>query len=199
MLVCENVSHTRNGVTVFSGVGFCLKAGEGLTVTGQDNNSKTTLLRILCGLLPTGEGTVLWKGEPVTSGHQDMVYIGEKNALKPALTVYDNIQYWAALQGCEMLVFAALQFFGLQPVAEMKVGILPEAVQRRVTLARLLAIPRLVWVLDNPLQGLDEEGQALASGLIATRLKQEGIVVCTGVSLGNPLCMDDFSRPPKEE
>lgn len=182
MLTCEKVSFAREH-SLFEGVGFCLRPATALGLRGKNGSGKTTLLRLLAGLHTPTEGEVSWLGEPVkdNSDYQSMMcYVGHQNAHKADLSVYDNLQYFAALKGTEMLVPAALQFFGLLPYMDMPVSQLSAGWQRRVALARLVAIPAIVWLLDEPTANLDDEGCRLLDGLIGTRLQQGGIVIVSG-------------------
>lgn len=179
MLSCEKLSFARD-IPLFENVGFCLKPASVLGLSGANGSGKTTLLRCLAGLLPASQGTVCWMGENVRNNpdyQAAMVYIAHQNASKAELSVYDNLQYFAALKGTEMLVPAALQFFNLLPYAHVPVGQLSAGWQRRVALARLLAIPAMIWLLDEPTTNLDAEGCKLLEGLISTRLAQGGIIV----------------------
>lgn len=180
MLTCQNLRCIRGGKELFSHLGFTLGPGSALTLTGPNGSGKTSLLRLLGGLMQPSEGMVLWNDKPVGGNPEfleTLVYIGHQNALKPELTVYDNIQYWAALRGTEMLVPSAMQFFGLLNISEMQVGSLSAGWQRRVALARLLAMPGLVWLLDEPASNLDAEGCGMLEGLIDTRARQGGIII----------------------
>lgn len=199
MLSCEKLSFARDRL-LFEGVGFCLKPATALGLRGKNGSGKTTLLRLLAGLHAPSSGLVQWLGEAVRDNaeYQSMMcYIGHQNAHKPDLTVYDNLQYFAALKGTEMLVPAALQFFGLLPFMDMPVSQLSAGWQRRVALARLLAIPSIVWLLDEPTANLDDDGCRLLDGLIATRLQQGGIIVVAGHqnlpgSITHSLDLSDF-------
>lgn len=180
MLTCHNLRAIRGERLLFDHLGFSLKPGMVLVLRGANGSGKSTLLRMLAGLIPSSAGEITWQKKPVR-GNTDyithMQYIGHQNALKPELSVYDNVQYWAALKGTEMLAPAAMQFFDLWPMSEMPLGQLSAGWQRRVALARLLATPSLVWLLDEPSANLDAAGAEMLEGLINTRVKQGGIVV----------------------
>lgn len=201
MLSCENLTSIRGEKLLFNQLGFCLKPASALVLTGANGSGKSTLLRILAGLMPAQQGKAEWLGEDVrhSSAYKEvMLYLGHQNALKPELSVYDNIQYWAALRGTEMLTPAAMQFFGLWPMSDLPVGQLSAGWQRRVALARLLAIPSIVWLLDEPAANLDAEGLEMLDGLIATRVKQGGIVVLSShiPTAGSKLNIEDFKVAP---
>lgn len=200
MLTCHNLRAIRGEKLLFDHLGFTLKPGMALVLRGANGCGKTTLLRMLAGLMPPSAGTITWQKKSVYHNaeyNEVMAYIGHNNALKRELSVYDNLQYWAALHGTEMLVPAAIQFFGLLAMSEMPVGQLSAGWQRRVALARLLAIPSLIWLLDEPAANLDMEGVEMLEGLIATRIKQGGIVVLSSHAHTLPaqtatLELDDF-------
>ena len=180
MLTCHNLRAIRGEKLLFDHLGFSLRPGNALVLRGANGSGKTTLLRMLAGLMPPAKGEILWKQQPVrdNAAYQEaMLYVGHQNAVKPELSVYDNVQYWAALRGTEMLVPAAMQFFGLWAMMDIPAGQLSAGWQRRVALARLLAIPALVWLLDEPAANLDAEGRDMLAGLVATRVRQNGIVV----------------------
>jgi heme exporter protein A len=180
MLTCHNLRAIRGEKLLFDHLGFSLKPGALLVLRGANGSGKTTLLRMLAGLLAPSAGSITWQNKPIGKSQdykEALTYISHNNALKPELSVYDNLQFWAALRGTEMLVPASLQFFGLTGMMDMPVAQLSAGWQRRVALARLLAIPSLIWLLDEPTANLDAEGAEMLEGLIATRIKQGGIVV----------------------
>lgn len=182
MFVCEQVQISRGNRRLFDGLGFCLKEGGALTVTGANGSGKTTLLKALAGLVSPDEGRITWQGEDVSRSEnfrKQVNYIGHKSALKQDLSVYDNIQFWAAMRGTPMLVEAAIHFFELWPMVDMLIHQLSAGWQRKVALARLIAIPTHIWILDEPFANLDKESTERMEGLIATRVKQGGVVVFT--------------------
>lgn len=185
MLTCHNLRCIRGEKLLFDRLGFSLQPGSALALTGPNGGGKTSLMRILSGLMEPAQGEVTWQGQPIRHNadySEHLLYIGHQNAIKPELSVYDNVQYWAALQDCEMLVPAALEFFGLWPMADLPAGQLSAGWQRRVALTRLLSTPSLIWLLDEPATNLDVEGIMLVEGLIETRIKQGGIVILTSHS-----------------
>lgn len=182
MFCIENILVTRGNNTLFQGVGLTLFPGSLLVVQGDNGCGKSSFLLALAGLLQTGEGRAGWreKGADFEEEYifrQRMLYIGHQNAIKPELTVVENIRYWASLFDSDLLVPAAISYFGLEDYAHTRCGKLSAGWQRRVALARLVAIPSSIWLLDEPMSNLDEKGQGLLERLIATRCNQGGIVL----------------------
>lgn len=201
MLIADNLTCARGGRAIFAQLGFCLQDGALLLLKGANGSGKTSLIKMLAGLLPPTEGTVYWNG--VRIGESDdfrdqLIYIGHKSAVKLDATVEENIRFWGRLYGTEMLITAALTFYGLTQFKDIPAIQLSAGWQRRVALARLIVAPCRLWLLDEPTNFLDEEAVALTAGLIESRVKQGGIVVVASHIMGSAvashtLWMGDFN------
>lgn len=179
-LIAENLRCERRGQVVFEGLGFCLPEGSLLILSGANGSGKTSLLHMLAGLLPPMAGRVTWAGIPITDPadfERTALFLGHKNALRPEMTVLENITFWAALSGNEMLVAAALHYFGLGEYMHTPCWQLSQGWQRRVALTRLMSVQAPLWLLDEPASNLDQEGQTLLAELIRGRVKNGGTVV----------------------
>jgi heme exporter protein A len=180
-LECE-----RSGRTLFRGLDFGLRAGELLRVAGANGSGKTSLLRILCGLLAPSAGEVRWKGEPIRSLREDysrqLVYLGHAPAVKGDLTAAENLSIACALAGLaasEAQVQAALAGVELA-AADVPVRRLSQGQRRRAALARLcLSAAATLWLLDEPFTALDAQGMELMRGLFAQHLARGGAIVFT--------------------
>ncbi len=173
-LICH-----RGGREIFSGIGFVLAAGETLAVTGRNGAGKTSLLRIIAGLLRQTSGAVALNGgdAELTVGEQAH-YLGHRDALKPALTVAENLAFWRgyfARTGDPEA--AALETVGLGAIGHLPAAYLSAGQRRRLSLARLLAVPRPVWLLDEPAAALDAPGQALLTKAMTAHLAGGGLIV----------------------
>jgi heme exporter protein A len=180
MLSCENIHCVRGETSIFNGLGFCLQEGALLLLKGPNGSGKTSLLKILCGLLPADAGQVFWQGEPIAgneSFRRDLMYIGHKSAVKPDLTVHENLAFWAQIFKTEILLPAALRFYDLEKCKNLPAGQLSAGWQRRVALARLIVAPCRLWLLDEPTNFLDDDAVVLTASLIESRVRQGGIVV----------------------
>lgn len=189
MLSCLNLACRREEKPLFTGLGLTLLPGSLLWVSGPNGVGKSSFIKILCGILKPAAGTISWDGMPIEkheSFYEECLYIGHQNAIKPQLSVYENLAFWAGMRGMAMLVPAALHFFGLKDKADIPCAQLSAGWQRRVALARLAATPCRLWLLDEPATHLDEEGADQLATLIASRCQQGGIVIFAGhQSIGN--------------
>lgn len=169
----------RGERAVFAGLSFALPAGAALLLTGANGAGKSTLLRILAGLLRPAEGKVLWHGADTAAdpaGHAGrMRYLSHQDALKPTLTVTENLAFFARLWGGE--VAPALDALGLGPLADLPARVLSSGQKRRLALARLALAPAPLWLLDEPTTGLDAASVERLRPLLAAHRAGGGIVI----------------------
>jgi heme exporter protein A len=186
MLEASDLECERGGRTLFRGLWFSLKAGEALRVAGRNGSGKTSLLRILCGLLsPTG-GKVLWRGEEVSSLREEysqyLVYLGHAATVKDELTPAENLSIACRLAGDATTddgIHSALDRFGLSD-KDVPIKRLSQGQRRRAALARLgLSVKRPLWLLDEPFSALDREGIAILNALIQEHAATGGAMVFT--------------------
>lgn len=201
MLTVENLQCKKNDQVIFSDLGFSLFLGSALIVSGKNGSGKTSLLKILAGISKESKGKIFWAGENIENFRDDfngdLQFIGHKNFLKQDLSVLENLLFYAQLNDSEMLIPAALRFFKLEEKIDEKIKNLSAGWQKRVQLAKLLACPTTIWVLDEPSANLDAEGRKLLHGLVETHLQNSGIVVLATheeefFTLGNKLNLEDF-------
>jgi heme exporter protein A len=201
MLTVSNLSCVRGERPVFSGLGFSLQEGSLLLLKGPNGSGKTSLIKILSGLMSSAGGQVLWQGEPIASNDnfkRELMFIGHKSAVKLDATVRENLSFWGRLYDTELLVPAALAFYELDKFADVPAGQLSAGWQRRVALARLIVAPCKLWLLDEPTNFLDEDAVILTASLIESRVKQGGIVVSASHIMNSAIAahtlwMADFS------
>jgi heme exporter protein A len=178
-LECE-----RGGKKVFRPLAFALEPGETLRVAGANGSGKTSLLRMLCGLLTPSAGEVRWKGAPIRALGEDyareLVYLGHAPAVKDELTAAENLAIACRLAGTPKPgeeIRAALSVFEVPAAA---VGKLSQGQKRRAALARLcLATAAPLWLLDEPFTALDAPGIELVKTMIDGHVKRRAIVVYT--------------------
>ena len=179
----------RGGRDVFTALSFSVGAGGALAVTGANGAGKSSLLRLLAGLLPPAGGRVEFAGgeAELTLGEQAH-YLGHQDALKPSLSVGENLLFWARyLGGDEARTADALGRMGLGNAAHFPAAYLSAGQRRRLALARLLVVRRPVWLLDEPQAALDAAGSAALVALLREHLAGGGVIVAaTHGPLGLP-------------
>jgi heme exporter protein A len=186
MLEAVDLQCERGGRTLFSGLSLALRAGDAIRIAGANGSGKTSLLRILCGLLPPTRGKVLWSGADVARLREEyskqLVYLGHAPAVKDDLTAAENLAICCRLAGDaqpDSAVQAALARFGLSGNS-VPVKRLSQGQRRRAALARLaLSESRPLWLLDEPLSALDAEGVSIVTAFIKHHLARGGALAFT--------------------
>ncbi|MET4801754.1 heme exporter protein A [Bradyrhizobium sp. LB11.1] len=169
----------RGGREVFSGLDFEAVTGEAVAVVGHNGSGKTSLLRLIAGLLIPAGGTIaLDGGDAELTLPEQCHYLGHRDALKPALSVAENLSFWADFLGggrCDAA--ECLAAVGLDHAADLPAAYLSAGQRRRLSLARLLTVRRPVWLLDEPTTALDAAGQDMFGGLMRDHLARGGLII----------------------
>lgn len=187
MLETIDLECTRGERLLFSALAFAVESGCCLHVAGENGAGKTSLLRILCGLLTPTHGEVRWGGQGIRRLREDywqlLAYVGHLNGVKDDLTALENVRFAAALAGHPAEAEGARQALGAVGLAgfeSAQARFLSQGQRRRIALARLfLARQAKLWILDEPFTALDVRGVAALSTLIGEQLERGGIVVLT--------------------
>lgn len=185
-LEVRNLACARGDRLLFKDMNFSVRAGELLLVQGGNGQGKTSLLRLLTGLARPEDGQILWRGEPIRQQseryHTEMIYLGHANGVKDDLNPVENLRFADGLQGRRFdspRAIATLQRLGLERCLDLPCRVLSFGQRRRVALASLLLAGATLWILDEPLTGLDVHAVALMETLIHDHLGTGGLVVAT--------------------
>jgi heme exporter protein A len=174
----DQLACNRGGREVFRGVSFGLSAGEALVVTGRNGAGKSSLLRIIAGLVRLAAGQLsLDGGDPDIPIAEQAHYLGHQDAMKTALTVDENLQFWTDFLGARRDTKSALEAVDLAPLADLPAAYLSAGQRRRLSIARLVAVPRPIWLLDEPTSSLDTPSQTRLAQLMRAHLRTGGMII----------------------
>jgi len=189
-LSATDLACRRGGRDVFAGVSFSVASGESLTIRGRNGAGKSSLLRIVAGLVRIAGGHLSVEGgDPELTVGEQAHYLGHQDALKPSLTVVENLEFWTRYLGSagppqatlQATLQASLQTslaaVGLSALADLPAAYLSAGQRRRLSLARLLAVDRPIWLLDEPTSALDREAQNMLAGLMRQHVAGGGLIV----------------------
>ncbi|MBI5039858.1 MAG: cytochrome c biogenesis heme-transporting ATPase CcmA [Gammaproteobacteria bacterium] len=175
----------RHDRTLFAGLSFSLAPGQILQIEGPNGSGKTSLLRMLCGLLQPAQGEVRWRGLDIQAQRAeflaDVAYVGHLQGIKEDLTPRENLRMVQSLGRARTSISLdqALAQVGLYGFEDLPSRTLSAGQRRRVALARLLVLDARVWVLDEPFTALDRAGKALIESLLEMHSRNDGIAVLT--------------------
>ena len=208
-LVAEDLACRRGERLVFARLSFRLPPGGALVLTGANGSGKTSLLRLLAGLIAPAAGRLAWGATPIIGDAEHRArlhYVGHQDAVKPGLTPRETLAFWAALRGQEVrrdapALLAALSTFALEAVGDWPCRWLSAGQRRRLALARLLVTPAPLWLLDEPFSALDDDNRIrLEQTIVAHRAGGGRAVVAThipaeiGATVG--IGLDAYAPPP---
>src|SRR5277367_1328930 len=201
-LSVEKVHVWRGDRHVLKGVSVTLGARELLHVSGPNGTGKTTLLRVVCGLLRPEQGEVSWNGHSISGVRLEyqavLAYASHEPALKGDLTALENLRFAVGLKrrvSTQELRYS-LEQTGAAACADLPARVLSAGQRRRVAMARVLAMSASLWLLDEPFTNLDSAGTELVSGLLQEHVEQGGsalVVAHHELKLGCPVLRLDLT------
>jgi len=184
MLVAEDLAAQRGDALLFEGLGFALRRGAVLFVSGPNGSGKTTLLRIVAGVTRALRGRLTWDGADVAPFEPALraatLFIGHAPALKEELTAEENLASLAALHGApagRQALTDALTTWSLARQRRLPARVLSQGQRRRIALARLRLVPRPLWVLDEPMTALDTSGAETLRTVLGDHLARGGMAL----------------------
>src|SRR5262245_59680400 len=177
-LKAEGLTCNRGGREVFRDLSFGLAAGETLLVSGRNGAGKSSLLRMIAGLVRIVAGRLTLSGgkSDIPIGEQAH-YLGHQDAMNPSLTVGENLQFWSRFLGDGRAAEPALEAVDLGPLADLPAAYLSAGQRRLLSIARLVAVPRPIWLLDEPTSSLDAPSQKRLAELMHGHLADGGLII----------------------
>ena len=178
-LSASNLACVRGSREIFRNVNFNLSSGHALAVVGPNGAGKSSLLRMIAGLLRAESGRLEFDGgDPELTIPEQAHYLGHQDALKPSLSVAENLTFWARYLGNgSASATGPLDTVGLAAIPDLPAGYLSAGQRRRLSIARLLAVRRPIWLLDEAAAALDQAAQARLIDLMRTHLAGGGLIL----------------------
>jgi heme exporter protein A len=178
-LSATDLACRRGGREVFAGVSFSIAGGESLTIRGRNGAGKSSLLRMTVGLVRIAGGRLaLEGGDPELTIGEQAHYLGHLDALKPSLSVVENLRFWSDFLGAAAVDLGEpLRAVGLDALADLPAAYLSAGQRRRLSIARLLAVKRPLWLLDEPTSTLDAAAQTKLGEIMRAHLAGGGIML----------------------
>lgn len=205
-LTATDLGCRRGGREVFAGVNFSVSGGEILAITGRNGAGKSSLLRMLVGLIRIAHGRLdLDGGDTELTIAEQAHYVGHQDALKPSLSVAENLRFWSGFFGAGAAdIEGSLAAVGLDTLADLPAAYLSAGQRRRLSLARLVAVKRPLWLLDEPMSTLDAAAQDRLLGLMRAHLSERGLILAAthgplGIAGSKELRLGEASAPALED
>ena len=180
-LKIENLTCIRGGREVFKDISFEINSGQALQITGLNGSGKTSLLRIIAGLIRFPSGQISYTG---CNGEANLSkfchYFGHSDSIKPALTVSENLNFWRSIMGNQIETISnSLETLGLSHLEKISASYLSAGQKKRLSLARLLVNKRPIWLLDEPTTSLDSAAMNTLTTIMTDHINSGGILLVT--------------------
>ena len=177
-LTLTNLSCTRGERTLFQSLDLHVEAGEVALVRGANGSGKTSLLRMIAGLLNPSHGSISWSGAAEDLPLQSQLhFLGHLDGIKPTMSVGETLRFWSAMKGGAPDINEPLDAWNLSSLRDLPCGILSAGQRRRVALAQLELTDRPLWLLDEPTGPLDEIGVQLVTAAISRHKAAGGVTL----------------------
>ncbi len=197
----HNLICIRGERCVFTGLDFDITPGQVLVLVGPNGSGKSSLLRMMAGLLKPAAGMMAWNDEDINEDREahnrQIHYVGHHDAVKPVFSVYENLAFWAGLRSgheeARKNLEHALDVFDIKHLADVPGRFLSAGQKRRVNLARVLAAPSPLWLLDEPTTALDKATIDRLEDALETHQKAGGMIVVSthqDIRLTDPQTLD---------
>ena len=181
-LYCNKVFYIHDNKNLINNFNFNIKLSDSVLITGQNGIGKTTILKIIAGLIEPTSGTIQFNEKDIQDDYQykkDTAYLGHKNAFSRELTVEQNLKFWASLRNTYELILPTIYYLNLLDIMHIQYSKLSAGWAKRIAFARLMISDAMIWILDEPFTNLDKETQSLLHSLLVTKVQHHGMLIMT--------------------
>jgi heme exporter protein A len=188
LIAAEALCFHRGDEAIFGPMDFAVHSGEVLMLEGSNGSGKTSLLRVLAGLLEPSSGRVLREGLPADAESAPLIFLSHSGGFKHDLSARENLRFGTRLRGLRpgTSIASSLKSVGLEGFEDTPLRFLSAGQRKRATLAGVLITPAPLWLLDEPYANLDRHGHTLVDRLLETHAARGGAAVITSHGLSNP-------------
>lgn len=177
MFTCLNLELSNYNNLIFKNFSLSLFPGAIFILDGKNGTGKSSLLKLISGVIKPTEGEFFWKNRALEDHSQIISYLGHENALKENLSVIENLEFWSELKGTESLILPALAQFHLLKHIDTKCYELSAGIQRKVALARMIVYNTPLWLMDEPEANLDVDGRNQLLRLLQVKISNGGMAI----------------------
>jgi heme exporter protein A len=181
-LNAKNLSLIRGGRELFTNLNFIVKPGDLLLIQGENGSGKTSLLKVIAGLIEPDNGSLFWSNKNIISQrqsfHKNIAWLSHNTGFKGDLTILENIKFESSLRKMSIEKLEdSLKHFQLTEFSKIPFRFLSVGQQKRAAIVRMCLINVKLWLMDEPLSNLDATGQSLVIDLINNHTKKSGLCV----------------------
>lgn len=198
VLRCHQLSFSYGYFPLFENLSFELSSGQALWLEGPNGSGKTSLLKCLAGLANIEAGDITWQNRPMQHAEIQPHWLGHKTPIKDHLTGLENLKWlcesFTETPRSDSTLRSALEQVGLDQAMDQPCKHYSMGMKRRVLLAKLICLPSPLWLLDEPINALDQAGIALFEQMCRQHLSNQGLIIFSSHLPLNPIEPEQLIR-----
>ena len=186
MLLINNLSFSRNSITIFENLNLSLSSRSITQIRGKNGSGKTSLLQVILNILECKTGEIFWEGKNIKKNifnfYNETTFIMDHNTCTRKLTVLDNINFWSGLSSSKLTnneIILLLKTFNIEKYQNTKTMYLSSGEIKKLELLRLILEQKKLWILDEPYNHLDDFSIQILNQTFIDHIKKDGVILFT--------------------